>query len=128
MPGSVHPLVRTNGSTREIPRIAVQVKLVTGTYILQANRAAFNQMAVDPMCLLCKNGTEDLEHFLLQCAFLRNTRERFLDEIKDCVLQLMGYEFDSVSNGAKVQILVDFHKLVPSEIGKSYAQKRQDYP
>ncbi|MEW8546427.1 MAG: hypothetical protein AB2693_23155, partial [Candidatus Thiodiazotropha sp.] len=33
-PSSLHPLVRLTGDLREVPRLAVKLKLVTGTYIL----------------------------------------------------------------------------------------------
>ena len=34
-------------------RAQIKCKLLTGTYILQVNRAAFNQYAVNPTCKLC---------------------------------------------------------------------------
>ena len=41
----------------------MHVKLATGTYILKANRARFNQFAVSTMCPLCRDGSEDIRHF-----------------------------------------------------------------
>ena len=34
-------------------RAQLKCKLLTGTYILQGNRAAFNQYTVNPTCKLC---------------------------------------------------------------------------
>ena len=34
-------------------RAQLKCKLLAGTYILQGNRAAFNQYTVDPTCKLC---------------------------------------------------------------------------
>ena len=48
-PGKVHPLIRisdTQTQNREVGRLAVKTKLVTGTYSLQSTRAAFNK----PQC------------------------------------------------------------------------------
>ena len=45
-----HPLIESTGNLREVPRIAVHLKITTGTYILQTTRATFNQNAVDPTC------------------------------------------------------------------------------
>ena len=73
--GQRHPVIQTIGNAREIPRISTKLKLVTGTYILQSNRAAFNQNAIDPTCLLCKNGEETIKHFLLSCTALSSARE-----------------------------------------------------
>ena len=61
--GKRHPLLRTLGNIREVPRISTKLKLVTGTYILQSNRATFNQNCVDPVCLLCHQENETIEHF-----------------------------------------------------------------
>ena len=49
--GKRHSLLRTLCNIREVPRISIKLKLVTGTYILQTNRATFNQNQVDPVCL-----------------------------------------------------------------------------
>ena len=56
---------------------------MTGTYILQSNRAAFNQNAIDPTCLLCKNGEETIKHFLLSCTALSSAREPIIEIITD---------------------------------------------
>ena len=60
----------------------MHLKIVTGTYILQSNRASFNQNEIDPICLLCKTGAETLTHFLLHCATLEGIREPILKDIK----------------------------------------------
>ena len=44
---TLHPLIMSAGNLREVPRIAVHLKIVTGTYILQSNRASFTQNEVD---------------------------------------------------------------------------------
>ena len=47
-----------------------KARLMTGTYMLQATRARFNQHQVDPACLLCCKEPENVEHFLLRCESL----------------------------------------------------------
>ena len=75
-PGKPHPLLRIPiGSAREIPRFSTRLKLVTGTYILQSNRSAFNQNEVDPVCKLCEGDSETLEHFLIHIAQSWHQRE-----------------------------------------------------
>ena len=44
-----------------------KVRLMSGTYMLQATRAKFNQHEVDPSCLLCRKEPENTENFLLRC-------------------------------------------------------------
>ena len=50
-------------------RAQFKCKLLTGTYILQANRAAFNQYSVNPTCKLCSKEPETREHFIAKCDF-----------------------------------------------------------
>ena len=66
-----------SGGLRELSRIAVHPKIVTGTYILQTNRHSFNQNQVDPLCLLCKGANETIAHFLMDCTTLEITRQLF---------------------------------------------------
>ena len=57
--GKSHPVwssVRCN--VMDNRRAQVKCKLLTGTYILQGNRAAFNQHEVDPTCQLCSAAPE----------------------------------------------------------------------
>ena len=50
-PGFIHPVAdMETPSNREVTRLAVKLKIITGTYLLQSNRAAFNQNAIDPTC------------------------------------------------------------------------------
>ena len=87
-----HPLLESTGNLREVPRIAVHLKIVTGTYILQTNRQSFNQNQVNPTCLLCKSDDETIAHFLLNCTTLDTIRQPILRDIKhilrDCAVDL----------------------------------------
>ena len=58
-----------------------KVRLMSGTYMLQATRAKFNQHEVDPLCLLCHKEPENTEHFLLRCESFSGIRQPFLDKI-----------------------------------------------
>ena len=49
-----------------------------GTYILQSNRARFNQFTVAKVCPLCQLDDETLDHFLPRCRELQLTREPFI--------------------------------------------------
>jgi hypothetical protein len=73
--GQCHPLATTiSANMRDIIRIPIRLKIATGTYILQANRASFNGSQLNPICLLCRNSAETLEHFLLTCNCLDSIR------------------------------------------------------
>lgn len=67
---------------REIKKACVKVRLMTGSYTLQANRHRFNQNEVSPLCCLCKKDPEDRAHFLLKCSTLASAREKHLNRLR----------------------------------------------
>ena len=74
-PGKQHPLIYIKTvSTRDANRIPIKLKVVSGQYILQANRARFNQNQVDTICQLCGEEEDNMEHFLLKCTILQAVR------------------------------------------------------
>jgi hypothetical protein len=80
--GQCHPLATTiSANMRDIIRIPIRLKIATGTYILQANRASYNRSQLNPICLLCGNGEETLEHFLLTCNCLDSICAPLVKEI-----------------------------------------------
>ena len=81
--GRRHLLLQNVRNIQEVPRIRLKLKVVTGTYILQVNRASFNQNRIDPTCLMCGNGDETMEHFILDCVALSHIRVPILNEIRD---------------------------------------------
>ena len=52
----------------------IHVKLASGTYILQKNKARFIEYKVSSLCPLCGNELEDLVHFMLACEKLHEMR------------------------------------------------------
>ncbi|CAG2225294.1 unnamed protein product [Mytilus edulis] len=84
---NIHPCLASVGtSAQDINRLQPKLKLLTGTYYLQSNKAAFNQNSIDPTCLLCNENSETVEHFILDCKSLNNTRIPYLHEL-DCFLR-----------------------------------------
>jgi hypothetical protein len=87
--GKAHAaLTSVQTSARDVARLPVNLRLMTGTYYLQSNKAAFNQNRIDSTCLVCQMEPETLEHFLLDCNVLAETREPYISElnvlIKEC--------------------------------------------
>ena len=87
--GKAHAaLASVQPSARDIARLHVKLRLMTGTYYLQSNKAAFNQSRIDPTCLVCQMESEILEHFLLDCNVPAESREPYISElnvlIKEC--------------------------------------------
>ena len=67
--GKVHPLAKsTTYNIRDIARIPIRLKIVTGNYILQSDKSAFSKKSTSPICLLCKKKSEETTtHFLIVC-------------------------------------------------------------
>ena len=55
--------------------------LLTGTYILQENRARFSQYSVRDCCLLCGAGAETRTHFIAGCSSLEPIRVIFKEQL-----------------------------------------------
>ena len=80
--GHVHKLWSSaNYNQHSVHTAFIQVKLSVGTYILQSNKACFNQFQVSKLCPLCNCEIVSMEHFLLQCGELQRVRDPFVHQI-----------------------------------------------
>ena len=76
--GSVHPVWATvRNSITDNMRAQLKCKLLSGTYTLQGNRAAFNQYTVDATCKLCLAAPETRQHFVAVCMDYSVEREKY---------------------------------------------------
>ena len=76
---------------------------MTGTYLLQATRARFNQHQVGPKCLFCCKEPENVEHFLLRCESLTQVRNQCLDKIYQSLQKSVGVgHFDRINSNDTV--------------------------
>ena len=115
-PGKTHWVLQHTGVARDVPCISTKLKLLTGSYILQVNRAAFNQNQVDPTCMMCQQAPETVDHFLVECSVLEEKRRPIMDSIFSLVNEL----FESALASEKlVQILLDCSKLVDCQNDRS---------
>ena len=62
-------------------RAQLKSKVLTGTYILQGNRAVFNQFQVNLTCRLCTVDPETRQHFISECSFLNNERATYSEKL-----------------------------------------------
>jgi hypothetical protein len=115
-PGKSHPILRVPcSSSREAKRLPPRLRVLTGTFILQVNRARFNQNQIDTLCPLCREEDETLQHFILRCRTLQPARESALDEI--CViLQRNGIAVSETSPCDLVNLIVDWSNVFPTFI------------
>ena len=82
--GRIHPLLKSQSANiQDIRRIPTRLKIVTGTYILQTNRAVYSTHLISATCNLCRNADETLQHFVLCCEALQDIREPLIKRIID---------------------------------------------
>ena len=115
-PGKTHWVLQHSGIARDVPCIGTKLKLLTGSYILQVNRAAFNQNQVDPTCMVCQQGPETVDHFLVECSALEEKRRPIMDSIFSSMCELFEPSPDTED---LVQTLLDCSKVIDCQNGKS---------
>ena len=76
-----HSWLSVPNDTKAVKRAYPKIRLLSGTYILQENRARFNQYVVNTCCPLCGTGAEDRVHFLAVCPKLAESRHGFMNKL-----------------------------------------------
>jgi hypothetical protein len=100
-----HPIWTTVGTKpSDTRKAAVKARILTGTYILQSNKARFNQYMLSATCHLCQQADENLEHFLIDCAFMCALREEYFGLVGS-----IFQGFRELSNQDKIKLLVDYN-------------------
>ena len=113
--GKCHPAVRPYlHSDRDIYRIPVKNKVLTGTYILQTNRAKFNQNDVNPICQLCHKCEETPQHFIIDCEALAEDRDPILNDFLT-VLRILLDIYPQAADYSLLQLLIDSSCLTDTD-------------
>ena len=68
----------------------IKARLLMGTYMFLSTEYKFNSSEVDPKCPLCRRKSEDLQHFILRCPALAETRDRYFSPIRKLVIDVVG--------------------------------------
>ena len=87
--GKPHTIIRYNTTYRsdEI-KCRTKLHLITGTYILQAQRSKFNHLEVNPLCLLCKENPENREHVLTSSKALEGHRSIYTEQLLEVLSEV----------------------------------------
>lgn len=103
-------------NVRDVEPAAIKARLLTGTYVLQANRARFNQYNVDPTCLICSVEPEDRMHFLIRCPVFNEKRAVHLQRLRSALASSISSHFADVifsCESTLLQLLLDCsHQLI----------------
>ncbi|MEW8546756.1 MAG: reverse transcriptase domain-containing protein, partial [Candidatus Thiodiazotropha sp.] len=106
VPGRKHQSIADANGVKDVPRIHNRIKMVTSSYILQTNRASFNQNQISPTCLLCQRDDETMEHFILHCCALETVRQPILEDIMAVGLT-MGIQLHRENPADLLQTILD---------------------
>ena len=93
---------------------------------LGPTRHKFNNIQVDPKCLLCGNAEETVEHYILVCEKLEKFRNLILSNISAVYFNKTGEDYKKLSTCSKLQIIIDCSILVNRESTLSKKLKLQD--
>jgi len=111
-PGKIHPILKIkSNSTRELTRIPVKIKMLTGTYILQPLRCRIYKEENSEICLSCGEEIETLEHLVLECSAWDYIRNPTLEEIKTVLYEDSSLRWDDLSPELKMQIIMDITNI-----------------
>jgi hypothetical protein len=78
-------IVLVKNQKLDIQKAEVKLKLVTDTYMLQYHQDKFCHKENAGFCKICKDGVEDIEHFILKCKPLDEVRQNKLEQFKRTV-------------------------------------------
>lgn len=101
---------KSSDPSREAIFIAIKIKIVTGSYILQLDRAKFNTNE-NTQCRLCDQESEDLIHFILKCKTLDPIRTPYLEEINKIIQVVTKNSFYGYDHTTQLQIILDCTKI-----------------
>ncbi len=109
--GKPHTIIRYNTTYRgDIIKCKIKLLLVTGSYILQAQRSKFNQFEVNSTCLLCGQEPENREHFLSTRQALAGHRSIYTSQLSDVLTHHLGpvYAAKIMNSSAELtQLILD---------------------
>ncbi|MES9879262.1 MAG: reverse transcriptase domain-containing protein [Sedimenticola sp.] len=79
-----------NSNTTDVKRGIIKARMLTGTYLLQTNKAKFNKYEVDATCPLCRLEPEDISHMLTRCPALHQSRVNAITDLRQYITEHHG--------------------------------------
>ena len=108
--GQAHHVYKTvRPNLNDVKRSEIKVRLLTGTYTLQSNRAVFNQYSVDPTCKLCNSEAETRTHFISSCTSAGVIRTRYKARLKKVLKDSNCFSADDILQDSDkfTQVILD---------------------
>ena len=108
--GRPHPVLSTVITTRDVVRLRIHMKFLTGDY-LSYYRLANDRKSGDPHCRLCDSSCEDIRHILTECGGTSDIRERLYPDLANAVAAINPnskvLNFSTMTTTTLTQFLLD---------------------
>ena len=105
--GRPHPALSSVTTTRDIPKLRLHLKFLTGDYP-SYNRLARDRGKNDPYCRLCSSPCEDTKHILTECRATADHREKLLPELLNIVASIDPFSKILDLSTLTTQVLTQF--------------------
>ena len=103
--------------TLQVKKAGVRANLVAGTYKLQTVVSKFQGGTISSQCRMCNKGEENLQHFILECNSLEETRKKYICPILQILENLELSMFFKTNRYYLLQLLMDpTHSNLPLRI------------
>ena len=100
--------------TLQVKKAGVRANLLAGTYKLQLTMSNFQGGTVSSHCRMCYSGEENLQHFILECNSLSDTRERFIQSLFQILEEHELSCFFKINRHCLLQLILDpTHPTLP---------------
>ena len=114
--GKAHPIWATvRNGIADNRRAQLKCKLLTGSYILQGNMAAFNQYTVDATCKLRLAVPETRQHFIAECSAFTPEREVYSEKLQNSSVLRAAESVDLTDPEVFTQLTLDGSVFVTSD-------------
>lgn len=82
-----HPALHSITDSREVPKLRIHLKFLTGDY-MSFERLANDNAKGDPSCRLCNASCEDIKHILTECRATSDITSRLLPELLNILVSI----------------------------------------
>ena len=84
--GKPHPIICGVRDSRDIPKLRIHLKFLTGDIVTGAGLA--KDRGLDPKCRICLAPTENMVHILTQCRALADIKERLHADLLNIIVDI----------------------------------------
>ena len=105
--GRPHPALTSVTTTRDIPKLRLHLKFLTGDYP-SYHRLAKDRGTNDSNCKLCGSPCEDTKHILTECRATSDQREKLLPELLNTIASINPHSKILDQETLTTQVLTQF--------------------